>query len=226
MTSQSVRGAVVPAIALAPVMTMAESREQPQEKRGRILAAAIRVFARKGYTGSRVSDIAEEANVAYGLVYHYFENKEQILNEIFESNWGVLVQVIRQIHADGGTLRHKLARISSFIVEVWRTQPALVEVLILEIVRSPKFLDAPRLRAFTEVFDLLEAILRDHRDRGEVRGDLDPRQAAFVFMGSLEILLTGQVTGVLGGSGSSSTDLSGETAVEVFLSGVNPPLEG
>jgi len=50
-----------------------------EEKRRLLLAAAVRVFARKGYHASRVGDIAEEAGVAYGLLYHYFESKEQVL---------------------------------------------------------------------------------------------------------------------------------------------------
>jgi len=202
---------------------MAEPREPPPDKRGRILSAAVRVFARRGYTGSRVSDIAEEAGVAYGLVYHYFENKEQILNEIFESNWGVLVKVIRQIHDGGGTLRDKLSAVASFIVEVWRSHPAVVEVLILEIVRSPKFLDAPRLKAFADVFRLLEDIVAEHQRRGEVREAVDPRLAAFVFMGSLEILLTGVLTRVLVPDDPAALERCRDTAVELFLTGVAAP---
>jgi TetR/AcrR family transcriptional regulator, fatty acid metabolism regulator protein len=50
-----------------------------EEKRRLILAASVRVFARKGYHTSRVGDIAEEAGIAHGLLYHYFASKEEVL---------------------------------------------------------------------------------------------------------------------------------------------------
>ena len=53
------------------------------ERRRQILDGAVRVFARQGFHATRVSDIADEADVAYGLVYHYFQSKEKVLDEIF-----------------------------------------------------------------------------------------------------------------------------------------------
>ena len=50
-----------------------------EDKRRLILDAAVRVFARKGYHTSRVGDIAEEAGVAHGLLYHYFRSKEELV---------------------------------------------------------------------------------------------------------------------------------------------------
>ena len=58
-----------------------------EEKRRLLLDAAVRVFARKGYHASRVGDIAEEAGVAYGLLYHYFESKEDVLLTVFRETW-------------------------------------------------------------------------------------------------------------------------------------------
>ena len=72
------------------------------DKRRAILDAAIRVFARQGFHAARVSDIAAEAGVAYGLVYHYFDSKEQMLNELFTERWALLLDAIRQADADAG----------------------------------------------------------------------------------------------------------------------------
>ncbi len=55
------------------------------DKRRMILDAAVRVFARRGFHACRVSDIADEAGVAYGLVYHYFASKEEVLDTLFSS---------------------------------------------------------------------------------------------------------------------------------------------
>ena len=67
------------------------------EKRRQILDAAIRTFARQGFHACRVSDIADEAGVAYGLVYHYFRSKDEVLDTLFLERWGVLLEAIREV---------------------------------------------------------------------------------------------------------------------------------
>ena len=69
----------------------------PVDKRRQILDAAIRVFARQGFHACRVSDIADEAGVAYGLVYHYFKSKDQVLNELFVERWSLLLSAIEEV---------------------------------------------------------------------------------------------------------------------------------
>ena len=59
-----------------------------------ILDAAVRVFARQGFHTCRVSDIADEAGVAYGLVYHYFQSKDEVLDTLFLERWDVLLEAI------------------------------------------------------------------------------------------------------------------------------------
>ena len=67
------------------------------DKRRLILDAAITVFARQGFHHCRVSDVADEAGVAYGLVYHYFDSKEEILNELFLERWQIMLDAIAEI---------------------------------------------------------------------------------------------------------------------------------
>ena len=71
------------------------SQSPAPDKRRAILDAAITVFARQGFHSARVSDVAAEAGVAYGLVYHYFDSKDQMLNELFSERWSLLLQAIR-----------------------------------------------------------------------------------------------------------------------------------
>jgi TetR/AcrR family fatty acid metabolism transcriptional regulator len=107
-----------------------------RDKRNRIVDAAIRVFARLGYHGARISDIAREAGVAYGLVYHYFKNKEQILNTIFEERWSGFLEAVDEI-ADGPTsTEDKLVSIAALILNAYRVRPEWVKVFVLEIQRS------------------------------------------------------------------------------------------
>src|SRR5947209_13872800 len=87
-----------------------------QDKRRAILDAAVRVFATQGFHACRVSDIADEAGVAYGLVYHYFGSKDEVLDTLFLERWNVMLDVIREIDAQEIAAREKLHGIASFIV--------------------------------------------------------------------------------------------------------------
>ena len=84
---------------------MPEATERPPavDKRRAILDAAIRVFARQGYHATRVADIADEAGVAYGLVYHYFRSKEAVMTELFTERWSLLLAAGEQVES---RLRH------------------------------------------------------------------------------------------------------------------------
>ncbi|MBA3508965.1 MAG: helix-turn-helix transcriptional regulator, partial [Thermoleophilaceae bacterium] len=79
------------------------------DKRRLILDAAVTVFARKGFHHCRVSDVADEAGVAYGLVYHYFSSKEEILNELFLERWQIMLDAIAAIDSrESLAVREKL----------------------------------------------------------------------------------------------------------------------
>src|SRR5918997_1804337 len=79
-----------------------------EEKRRLILSAAVRVFAHRGYHTSRVGDIAEEAGIAHGLLYHYFGSKEEVLETIFRENWRILIEAFRQVEASGTSPREQI----------------------------------------------------------------------------------------------------------------------
>jgi TetR/AcrR family fatty acid metabolism transcriptional regulator len=191
-----------------------------EARRRQILRAAARVFARKGFAGTRVGDIAQEAGIAYGLIYHYFENKDAILACLFEDNWAVTLKVVDDIDRQGGSLRQKLRSIAGFFLEAWRLDPDLVDVLMREVVRSPRFLERRSIEAFQRIFDVMERILAAHRERGELRPAVDPRLAAFQFVGSLEILLTGFVARELLAEDPKTIESCREAVVDGFLYGV------
>src|SRR5207244_7624690 len=110
---------------------MATAR-QAVDKRRVILDAAVRVFARQGFHTCRVSDIADEAGVAYGLVYHYFQSKDQVLDTLFLERWDVLLDLIRETDARELPATEKLGHIAGFIIESYRHDPDLMKVIIIE----------------------------------------------------------------------------------------------
>jgi len=168
-----------------------------EEKRRQILDAAVRVFARKGFHASRVGDIAEEAGVAHGLLYHYFESKDQLLEEIFHENWSVLLARIASVEETDEPAADQLRHISAIVLRTWLHLPDVVHVVVREFARSPEL--ASRLSELVAPIEAVERVIRRGIARGEFRPDLDPRLAATVFYGSIDELLTGWVLGRLDG---------------------------
>ena len=155
----------------------------------------MRAFAHKGYHGCRISDIAEEAGVSHGLVYHYFSSKEEVLETIFRENWGVVAVAIDQISEADGSAIEEVRKIASLMLHSWRRDPDVVRVLVREIARSPQLQD--RIGDFQQAFDALARVIARGQKTGEVDPALDPRVATFAVWGMLDEVLTAWVLGRL-----------------------------
>ena len=169
--------------------------ERTTDRRGELLDAAVRVFAQKGFHASRVGDIAEEAGVAHGLLYHYFRSKDEVLETIFRETWTDLVAEVRRIEASEKPFREQLRLFATIYLGAWLTNPDLVRVLIREVARSPEI--GARVEEIREMFVSLERIVEAARERGEVRADANAAFAAWAVYGALEEILTGWVLGQL-----------------------------
>ncbi len=187
------RSTTDPAAALDADRSSAPRASARSDKRTRILDAAVTVFARSGYHGARVSDIAAEAGIAYGLVYHYFKNKEEILATIFDEQWAKLIDRLAELARGPGTLEARLVSIATLILDAVRTRPDFVKVLVLEIQRSSRFAQPGQIRAVGRLFEAFTDLLEQGRARGELRDDIEPGIAATLFIGALDLLVTGQV---------------------------------
>jgi AcrR family transcriptional regulator len=167
-----------------------------EEKRRQILDAAVRAFARKGYHACRVGEIAEEAGVAYGLVYHYFDSKEEVLETIFRDTWAQMLARVQEVQEEGGPAREQVRKVTALLLRTWRRDPELVRVLVHEVTRSPEQL--PRqIDEISHAYEALRSIVAHGQETGEFRDDLDPQLAATIFYGALEEVLTGWVMGQL-----------------------------
>ena len=100
------------------------TKAPPVDRRRQILDAAVRVFARQGFHSCRVSDIADEAGVAYGLVYHYFRSKDQVMNELFTERWSLLSAAIEEVDGRDVSPREKLDAVAGFIIDSYRATPS------------------------------------------------------------------------------------------------------
>ena len=166
-----------------------------EEKRRQILDAAVRVFARTGYHDSRVGDIAKDAGVAYGLVYHYFDSKDAVLEAVFREAWGRLLAAINEVERSRQPAPEQLRLVTKIVLRTWRDDPDLVRLLVREITRSPHL--QREIDEIAEAFAALERIVAHGQREGTIRATLDARLAAWMLYGALEEILTGWVLGQL-----------------------------
>jgi TetR/AcrR family fatty acid metabolism transcriptional regulator len=167
------------------------------DRRRAILDAAVRVFARQGFHACRVSDIADEAGVAYGLLYHYFPSKEEVLSTLFLERWGVMLEMIREVDAEQLPVREKLGVIASFIVDSYRHDPDLMKVIIVEVTRAANSFGQTHLGQIREAYRMIGEIVTKAQDEGVFKADIDAEFAAMTFYGAIEQVLTGWIFGLL-----------------------------
>jgi TetR/AcrR family fatty acid metabolism transcriptional regulator len=167
------------------------------DKRRLILDAAVRVFARQGFHACRVSDIADEAGVAYGLVYHYFGSKDEVLDTVFLERWERMLDLIRHVDAEDLPVREKLQAIAAFIVDSYRHEPDVMKVIIVEVTRAANSFGQTHLVLIREAFELIAGIVSQAQQEGVFKPEIEARFAAMAFYGAIEQLLTGWIFGFL-----------------------------
>ena len=161
-----------------------------EDKRRRLLEAAVRVFARAGYHGSRVGDIAEEAGVAHGLLYHYFDSKDDVLRSVFRETWRALIETIRSVEESGDSPREQLRKVAEILLRSWRREPDLVRVLVREVTRKGEQLQR-EVGEIALAFEALERIVTRGQEAGVFRTDVNPRLAAWIVTARRTRPLTG-----------------------------------
>jgi TetR/AcrR family transcriptional regulator, fatty acid metabolism regulator protein len=201
-------------------MASARSAAAAAEKRRLILDAAVRVFARQGFHTCRVSDIADEAGVAYGLVYHYFRSKDEVLDTLFLERWNVMLDAIREVDGQDILARKKLEAIAGFIVDSYRHDPDLMKVIIVEVTRAANSFGQTHIAKITEAYNLIGAVVEKAQASGEFRSDIAPQFAAMAFYGAIEQVLTGWIFDSLPQS-AGGFDEAKRLIVETICSGLD-----
>ncbi|HXV04637.1 MAG TPA: TetR/AcrR family transcriptional regulator [Solirubrobacterales bacterium] len=193
----------------------------PVDKRRQILDAAVRVFARQGFHSTRVSDIADEAGVAYGLVYHYFNSKEEVLNELFSERWSLLLAAIEEADSSGAVPREKLKAVAGFIVDSYRHDPELMKVIIVEVTRAANSFGQTHLPEIRRAYESIAKIVADGQAAGAFRADVDPTFASMSFYGAIEQLLSGWIFDLIPAS-DAGYEQAKEFVVATICDGLEP----
>jgi len=158
------------------------------DKRERILAAAERVFARRGFFASRVSEIAKDAGVADGTIYLYFKSKDDLLISLFENR---MKQVNETLRAAIATESTALAQLRAFIktyLQLIHDEPAAAEVITIELRQSNKFMKEYENAEFADFLRMLGGVIAKGQEAGEFDDGVPPHIAARMIFGMLDEL--------------------------------------
>jgi AcrR family transcriptional regulator len=188
-----------------------------EAKRRQLLDAAVRVFARKGFHTSRVGDVAEEAGVSHGLLYHYFESKDELLHAIFTETWRELLESLAAVEASDAPAQEQLRQVAAILLRSWRRQPDVVRVIVQEIGRSSEL--GTRSDELRAVEAAIERIIRRGQAAGELRAGVDPRLAATIFYGGIDEFLTSWVFGLVP-DGDAAVAAAERTLLDVVCGGL------
>lgn len=157
-----------------------------QDKRERILRAAIKVFARKGFYAARVSEIAKAAGVADGTIYLYFKNKDDVLISIFEDRISRLIVVLKEEIARHDSPEAKLRRVIEIQLGLLEGQRDLAEVITVNLRQSSKLLRQYATPLFMQYLEVIGGVIQEGQAAGVFRTELHPMLMARAVWGALD----------------------------------------
>ena len=189
--------------------------DKPQQ----IIEAAVRVFARRGYYNSRVSDIAREAGIAAGTIYLYFKTKDDILVTLFRDKMAEFVGALRKAIAGEADAASKIRRLVSLHFAMLEENPDLAEVVQVELRQGQKFFRGASSQEIGAYFALIGSVLEEGVAQGRFRPDLPVKVATKMLFGAMDQVAT---SWVLGKRGYQLVDTA-DAVTEIFLQGVAAP---
>jgi TetR/AcrR family fatty acid metabolism transcriptional regulator len=199
------------------------ARRRTDDKRRRILDAAVRVFARKGYFASRVADVARAAGIADGTIYLYFRTKDDVLVSLFDELMAEHLAAARRELAATKGAPARLRAIAERHLRLLGANRDLAVVFQVELRQSTKFMERFTASWMKDYFDVLQGVIERGQREGSLRKDLPRTLAAKAFFGALDEMVT---SWVLSRKGYDLAQLAGPV-VDLFLAGAAAkPLRG
>jgi len=169
-----------------------QAREQRNDKRARILDAAVKVFAERGYFSSTVAEIARAAGVADGTIYLYFKSKDDLLLRLFDEKMTQLLAEAKAALAEESDAPSRLKRFIQLHFSLVERNPDLASVLVVELRQSAQFLkSADRQKLGAAYLDLIAQVVRDGQEKGELTDSVSPGTAKRAIFGALDELALG-----------------------------------
>ena len=157
-----------------------------ENKHSKIISAATKVFARKGFFTARISDIAKEAKVADGTIYLYFNNKYDILLTVFEEEVGKIVERTNKLLRNEEDPRKMLEIYTIQHLMAMKKNKNLAEVIQIELRQTHKVIKDYRDNKFSEYIGIIANIIKKGQETGAYRSDVKPDIAKRVYFGALD----------------------------------------
>jgi len=165
-------------------------RRKEEGKRKKILDAATRIFARKGFHGANISDIAHEAGVAHGTVYTYFGSKDDLLASIFHENLSELVGYVRSEVQNEKNAEAKFRRMIALQIKLIEQNPELTELMLVEFPRTGKFLDHSTINTLSAYIDMIADVLKEGMAEGTFDDTMDIDVVATMIYSAIQGIAT------------------------------------
>jgi TetR/AcrR family transcriptional regulator, fatty acid metabolism regulator protein len=190
-----------------------------KEKQSAIFEAALKVIREKGFHRARMADIAQEAGISYGLVYHYYKSKDDLCNDILDQWWLKLYQLLEKIKNSDDDFHLKLRGLIIYFLNTYQRKPDLMNIFITQISRSSDNLTKPRLDFFKKFITLTEVILIQGQKKGVLRSDFETLYLTYIFLGALDTFLSVMVLSDQKIKNDAHKERIADTILEVFLNG-------
>jgi len=164
--------------------------DENSDKRQRILEGALRAFAEKGFYNTKVSEIANEADVADGTIYLYFKNKDDLLISLFEDRMEWIIDRLQKelVEVEGGVVE-KVRRFVELHFQLAIENPDLAEFITVELRQSAKFIKEYDNPKFGDYLGLLNSLIEEGQAEGHFGSDLEARLVSRAFFGALDEVL-------------------------------------
>ncbi|PYQ02184.1 MAG: TetR family transcriptional regulator [Acidobacteria bacterium] len=195
------------------------ARRRSDDKRSRILQAAVKVFARRGYFAARVADVARRAGVADGTIYLYFRNKEDILVSLFDEVMSEHLEGKRREVEPGSDAPARLRAVAERHLGLLGRNRDLAVVFQVELRQSTKFMERFTASWLQDYFALIAEIIEQGQREGTLRADLPVKVATKAFFGVLDEMVT---SWILSRKQYDLVALAGPV-VDLFLRGAGGP---
>jgi TetR/AcrR family fatty acid metabolism transcriptional regulator len=161
-----------------------------------IIDAALKVFSRKGYADTRMADIAREADMSYGLVYHYFENKEKLFDAIVDEWWIGFYNTLEGLKKSPIPTEEKLIGIIRYLLSVYANEPNQIALFVTEVSRGFVYhAHSEGRNKFNGLFALCREIILEGQTSGFLRDDIQARYLTYVFLGAIDTFLSVMILG-------------------------------
>lgn len=195
----------------------AAEKKAYNDKRQKIMQAATRVFAERGFYNSTVADVARVAEVADGTIYLYFKNKDDLLISIFEHSMDFFIHAANEELAPIKDPIIKLKKYVFLHLKLVQKNQDLAQVIQIELRQSSKFIKEYANEKFFSYLDILEKILIQGQSEGSIRTDLNPNILKRALFGAVDEMA---LEWVLMKKKRYSLEDAADQVSSVFISGI------